>query len=131
MPRNASGVVVRMRMKTKVPKADKLMKEVGVDNAGRVQKLVTEEVLKRIGKYMPRRTGELEDAKTDIASPTRILTRGPYARYVFFGVSRSGKPLRYTKTGNPLAGPHWDRRMVKAEGRSIVRAVRRKIERGG
>lgn len=130
MPRNADGVVLKMRMKTKIPKAAKLVKNVGADERGRVQKLVTEEVFKRIGKYMPRRTGALEETKTSIASPSRIMTKGPYARYVFFGVTKSGKPMRYTKAGNPLAGPHWDRRMVRAEGRSVVRAVRRKMERG-
>ena len=131
MPRNSSGVVVKMRMKTRIPSTSKLLRDIGVDQVGSVQKMVTDEVFRRMGKYMPRRTGELEDAKTEVASPTRIVTRGPYARYVFFGVSRSGKPLHYTRTGNPLAGPHWDRRMVKAEGRSIVRAVRRKIKKGG
>lgn len=125
----ANGVVVKMHMKTKIPKTDQLLKRVGVDKSGRVQKLVTDEVFKRIGKYMPRRSGALEDAKTEITSTTRITTKGPYARYVFFGVGRGGKPLNYTRTENPLAGPHWDRRMVKAEGRSIVRAVRRQIEK--
>lgn len=121
--------VLYMRMKTKLPNTNKLVKGLGADERGAIQQEVTEEVYKRMGKYMPRKTGALEERKTSITKPNRIKTVGPYARYVFFGVSPSGKPLHYDRSHNPLAGAHWDRRMVRAEGRSIVAAVKRKIKR--
>jgi hypothetical protein len=42
-------------------------------------------------------------------------------------VSRSGKPLNYTKTKNPLAGGHWDRALVAAEGDALAADLERYI----
>ena len=64
----------------------------------------TKNVLRRIQKYMPYRTGatiKLTVAQTDPRVP-EIVTEEPQAVYLYNGVSRSGKPLNYTKTKNPL-----------------------------
>lgn len=55
---------------------------------------------------MPYRTGatiKLTVAQTDPRVP-EIVTEEPQAIYLYNAVSRSGKPLNYTKTKNPLAG---------------------------
>lgn len=36
-----------------------------------------------------------------------LITDKPYARYQFFGISRSGKPLNYQTVHNPYARSHW------------------------
>ena len=76
---------------------------------GPVQQFHTANVLRRIQKYMPYRTGatiKLTIAQTDTHVP-EIVTDNPQARYLYYGVSKSGKPLNYTHTKTPLAGPRW------------------------
>ena len=51
-----------------------------------------------VQKYMPYRTGatiKLTIAQTDTHVP-EIVTDNPQARYLYYGVSKSGKPLNYT-----------------------------------
>lgn len=86
-------------------------------------------VLRRIQKYMPYRTGatiKLTVAQTDPRVP-EIVTEELQAVYLYNGVSRSGKPLNYTKTKNPLAGGHWDRALVAAEGDALAADLERYI----
>lgn len=78
---------------------------------------------------MPYRTGatiKLTVAQTDPRVP-EIVTEEPQAVYLYNGVSRSGKPLNYTKTKNPLAGGHWDRALVAAEGDALAADLERYI----
>ena len=55
----------------------------------------------------------------------------PYAHYVYEGISKNGKPLNYHTDKHPLAGSHWDKRMVSAEMQDIVKEVQDFIDRGG
>ena len=78
---------------------------------------------------MPYRTGatiKLTVAQTDPRVP-EIVTEEPQAVYLYNDVSRSGKPLNYTKTKNPLAGGHWDRALVAAEGDALAADLERYI----
>lgn len=128
-----------MKVKLELPSADELIKRLGVDPQGEVQTHFTGEVLKRIGKYMPHLTGVLETKKTHIKNDTEIETLGPYAQYLFHGVTMEGrvpmkatsKPLNYTKTFNPMAGPFWDRSLVANEGAAITANLQEFIDGGG
>ena len=71
-------------------------------------------------------TIKLTVAQTDPRVP-EIVTEEPQAVYLYNGVSRSGKPLNYTKTKNPLAGGHWDRALVAAEGDALAADLERYI----
>lgn len=89
----------------------------------------TKNVLRRVKKYMPYRTGatvKLTVAQTDPSVP-EIVTEELQAVYLYNGVSRSGKPLNYTRTKNPLAGGHWDRALVAAEGDALAADLERYI----
>ncbi|MFR3972328.1 MAG: hypothetical protein ACLTZH_03285 [Subdoligranulum sp.] len=60
---------------------------------------IPQNVLRRIQKYMPYRTGatiKLTIAQTDTHVP-EIVTDNPQARYLYYGMSKSGKPLNYTQ----------------------------------
>lgn len=72
---------------------------------------------------MPFRSGAMVDDQTEVTSPTTIHVGAPYAQYVYEGVSRSGRPLNYTETFHPKAGPHWDRTMLQNEGGQIAEEV--------
>lgn len=122
---------MRMVMKTRMPQVSAVVARLGLDEHGKVQKAVTQEVFGRIKKYMPRKSGTLQDAKTRIESDTRITVEGPYARAQFFGVRRDGTTFDYDTRENPQAGPHWDRRLAAAEGRAIAAKVERAARKAG
>lgn len=93
-----------MRVTLDFPAAEEILQEVGLDEQGDTQMFHTKNVLRRIQKYMPYRTGatiKLTVAQTDPRVP-EIVTEEPQAIYLYNAVSRSGKPLNYTKTKNPL-----------------------------
>lgn len=93
-----------MRVTLDFPAAEEILQEVGLDEQGDTQMFHTKNVLRRIQKYMPYRTGatiKLTVAQTDPRVP-EIVTEEPQAVYLYNGVSRSGKPLNYTKQRIPL-----------------------------
>lgn len=87
-----------MRVTLDFPAAEEILQEVGLDEQGDTQMFHTKNVLRRIQKYMPYRTGatiKLTVAQTDPRVP-EIVTEEPQVVYLYNGVSRSGKPLNYS-----------------------------------
>ena len=118
-----------------------IIRDKGMNASGDAQRFHTQNVLRRIQKYMPYRTGatiKLTIAQTDIHKP-EIVTDTPYARYLFYGYAMEGKapkrvtdrPLTYTKTKNPNAGPRWDRALSVAEGAAMAADLERYMKRRG
>lgn len=152
---NPDGTVVTLEMKT----VNQLVKDKGLDKAGDVQSFHTQNVLRRIKKYMPFRTGvtyKVTVAQTDIRKP-EIVTDTPYAKYLFYGKvmidpqinaagfltpegwrSRKGcvkvrtnRDLVYFRGKNPQAGPRWDRALSANEGKVMAAELQRYIDRRG
>lgn len=109
----------------------------GLAPGGAIQQFHTSNVLRRIVKYMPYRTGatiKLTVAQSPIHQ-TYIVTDAPYGKYLYHGKVMVGcapkkvteKDLEYTKTKNPDAGPYWDRRLMAAEGAAIRADLQRFI----
>ena len=148
-----------MKTTVKLEPTRKILRNLGLDQRGAVQKFWTATVLRRIQKYMPYRTGEtikLTVAQTDINKP-EIVTDTPYARMLYYGkvmvdpktgkagfltengwMSRkgvkkvpSGRNIEYTKTKNQQAGPYWDRRLKAAEMQSMEQELQSYIDRRG
>lgn len=122
-----------MKTTVKIEPTQKIIRNLGLDQRGAVQKFWTSTVLRRILKYMPYRTGEtikLTVAQTDTSKP-EIVTDEPQARTLFYGVSKSGKPLNYTKTKNPNAGPRWDLALTAAEMPAMEQELQAYIDRRG
>lgn len=118
-----------------------IIRRQGLAPDGAVQRQHTANVLRRIVRYLPYRSGETIKQtiiQTDISRP-EIVTRSPYAKYIYYGkvmVGRAPKraterPLKYTRDKNPLAGPRWDRRLVSAEGLLLARELQSYIDRKG
>lgn len=146
-----------MKVKLDLPSADKIIRSKGLGADGAVQAFHTQNVLRRIKKYMPFRTGatyKITVAQTDIHKP-EIVTDTPYARYLFEGKvmidpklgiagfmtpegwrSRKGcvkvatdRDLEFFRGKNPKAGPHWDRTLSANEGKALVADLQRYIDR--
>ena len=104
---------------------NQILKEKGLTRGGDVQRFHTANVLRRIQKYMPYRSGttiKLMVAQTDVNVPLIVLDE-PQGKYLYYGKAMEGPPpkvvtdrdLHYDKTKNPLAGPFWDRALCAAE----------------
>lgn len=149
-------ITSRITVDIKAPRA--ILRDKGFLPGGDVQRFFTAEVLRRIVRYMPYRTGTTIKL-TVAASPAErryIVTDAPYAKFLYYGKvmvdpvtgaagfrdkdgqwkSWKGRPkvkstrnIVYTTTKNPLAGPYWDRRMMAAEGSALREAVQNYIDR--
>lgn len=106
----------------------------GLEPNGRVQKFFTSTCAKHMDKYVPRNEGTLAETVIIDGQPTvnvqadTITYTQLYARYVYNGISKSGKPLNYQTPGT---GDHWDERMVSAEMHEIIDEVQEYVNRGG
>lgn len=118
---------------------NKILKDKGLDANGSVQAFHTNNVMRRIIKYMPYRTGatiKIMIVQTNIRKPYLVLDV-PHGKYLYHGKKMVGpapksvtdEPLNYTKTKNPLAGPYWDRALSAAEGAVLARELQNYINR--
>lgn len=146
-----------MKITLRLPIAKQLIKRKGFDPSGHVQRFHTQNVLRRIQRYMPHKTGatyKITVAQTDIRKP-EIVTDVPYGQVLYRGKvmvdlrtgaagfmtpegwrSRKGckkvatnRDLQYTRTKNPQAGPYWDRTLRACEGRAMAADLQRYINR--
>lgn len=125
------------RVKVTMKPVSAIVTRLGLGKDGDVQRFHTNNVNRRIGKYMPHRSGALETKLKHIASDTEIEVIGPYAKYQYYGKAMEGPPpkkvtdrdLNYTKTFNPLAGPFWDRHLSASEGKAMAADLQRHVDR--
>jgi len=124
---------VKLEMKpTSVIKA-----RLGIQKGGPVHAFFTSSCAKAMDKYVPFDEGNLAGTVIENGEPTSnvrvdtITYSQPYARYVYYGISKSGKPLNYQKDKHSYAGPYWDERMWSAEKDDIVKEVQDYIDNGG
>lgn len=153
--KNANGTEVTLEMKD----LNQIVKDKGLDKAGSVQAFHTQNVLRRIKRYMPFVTGvtyKITVAQTDIHKP-EIVTDTPYAKYLFYGKvmvdPQTGAAGFMTPNGwrsrkrcvkvltdrdlnfersrvkNPQAGPRWDRALSANEGAAMAADLQRFIDR--
>lgn len=150
-----NGMTATLEMKA----VNEIIRSKGLDKAGDVQQFHTANVLRRIKRYMPFVTGatyKITAIQTVISKP-EIVTDVPYGKYLFYGKvmvdpkinaagfmtpegwrSRKGsvkvltsRNLKYNRTKNPQAGPHWDRTLSAAEGKAMAEDIQRYIKRKG
>lgn len=147
-----------MKVKMYLPSAQKLIQSKGLSNDGAVQMFHTQNVLRRIKRYMPYLSGatyKITVAQTDIRKP-EIVTDVPYGQYLYHGkvmvnaktgkgpalipgvgyrykkgtvLMQTDRNLTYTNTKNPKAGPYWDRTLVANEGKAMTADLQRFIDR--
>lgn len=125
-----------------------VMDRLGVTARGDVQMQATRMVAQRITRYMPYRSGVLSTKLKFIKSPTEIEVLGPYAHFQYEGKVWIYPPTGSTyapkyekkektdrdldqKTGakNDRAGPHWDRRLIAAEGDAMRADLQAYVDR--
>ena len=139
-----------MKVTITIPEVDAVVNKLEIGKYGRAQLFHTQNVLRRMVKYMPKETGIFEK-QAIISSPHTIQIIAPQAWYLYYGNrmvnSKTGKgpryipnvgwrwpryakliatsqPLKYTKTFHPLAGAYWDRRLLAAESDIIAQELK-------
>lgn len=147
-----------MKVKVDMKPINQILKDKGLDPRGDVQRHVTNTIMLHMKKYMPKRTNATINAmiaQTDINKP-EIIVDQPYAKFLYYGKLmvdpvtgaagfldkngewkswkkrpkvKSDRPITYTTTKNPLAGPYWDRRMMQAEGAQIAKEIQEYVDR--
>ena len=150
------AVVGEIKVSTKP--VETIMKSHGLEAGGAVQRFHTLNVLRRITKYMPYRTGatiKLTQAQSPISGDA-VNTYVPFARYLHEGktmvnaatgkgpafipnvgyrfpkgskLRATDRPLTYTDAKNPDAGPFWGRRLMAAEGDAMLQDLKNYVRR--
>ena len=128
------------RISVKLNPISQIMRDHGVLPGGAVQQFHTQNVIRRIQKYMPFLSGttiKLMIAQSPMSEPL-ITIDEPQARYLYYGKAMEGKApmtvtnrdLHYTLTKNPQAGPFWDRRLLAAEKENMRQELQNYVDRG-
>lgn len=147
----ASGF--NFNVKTKMNSVNKILKDHGLNEDGRVQKRLTTTADRLMNPFIPFEEGNLRRLKT-YPSPSKIRYRGPYAHYQYtgkeyisprLGVSGillknnrwwspkgekkklSGKKLKYHTPGT---GAEWDKLMMEKKGKELIKDIQNYIKRG-
>lgn len=151
--KRVDSVAIVGSIKVNMRPVEEILRRKGLDVNGDVQRFHTANVLRRIIKYMPYRTGATIKL-TQVQSPTSkpaINTFAPYARYLHEGkamvnaVTGKGppvipgvgprwprgtklkpteRPLTYTTSKNPEAGPYWGFRLKEKEGDAMLQDLK-------
>lgn len=147
-----------MKVTVKMKDLNRLLRDKGLSADGSVQAFHTQNVMRRIIKYMPYRSGatiKKTILDTDINQPY-IVTNVPHGKLLYYGKLmvdpitgaagfkdkdgqwkswkgrpkvKSDRPINYTTTKNPQAGPFWDRALVAAEMPALQADLQRYIDR--
>ena len=114
-------------IKARIPELHQLVTSLGVGPTGDVQQQLTMLIAANLKDFMPRESGRLVGGVNRVTD-TKIRVNGPYARFLFFGLTAKGVPVRYDNA-NPQGGAHWDRRMLAARGKKIARDMQAYLRR--
>lgn len=102
-------------------------RKLGIQDNGPAQAFMTETCYKAMDKYVPQRDGNL---RTIVSMTSNSITyESDYASYQYYGEREDGthKVKNYTTPGT---GPYWDKRMISADMKSVVKQVQNYINGG-
>lgn len=93
---------------------DSCIKKLGLDEQGRVQKFVTDEILRKCDPYVPFDQGTLRDS--GYIDGTDVVWHTPYARRWFYANEGGGADQNIHFQGAPIRGAYWVDRMLQNGG---------------
>lgn len=107
-------------MPVKIKPTSQIKIRLGIEPNGRVQRFAVHTCAIHMDKYLPFDTGTL--ARTVEERQNAVVYNQPYAEIVYKGV-RNEKELNYQTDKHPLAGPYWEKRMMSAEGKDVIKEI--------
>lgn len=78
--------------------------------------------------YVPMDSGTLRTTY-DSNIPFKVTYTEHYSFYQWNGISKSGRPLHYSKEKNPNAQSHWENQAYKDRGKEVAQATENYIRR--
>ena len=98
---------------------------------------IAEDIMKDCNQYAPDRSGVLRGTTQNELNPhiecednhAKITWGTPYASYVYKGLSKSGKPLKYTKDRNQEAQSHWVEKAQEMHGAEWEKQAEKAIKK--
>ena len=136
----ASGFTVKIKMNS----TNKILKDHGLDNNGRVIRFLRDDVDRLMNSFVPMDNGMLRRNKT-YPKNNEIKYTSPYAKYQYYGklmLTKNGaswaklgekkvltsKNLKYHTSGT---GPKWNELMMQRRKSDLVKDVENYIKSGG
>lgn len=136
----ASGFTVKIKMNS----TNKILKDHGLDNNGRITKFLRDDADRLINPFVPLNNGMLRRNKT-YPKNNQIKYTSPYAKYQYYGklmLTKNGaswaklgekkvltsKNLKYHTSGT---GPKWNELMMQRRKNDLVKDVENYIKSGG
>ena len=126
--------------KIKMNSTNKIINRLGMEENGRANKFLRDEVDRLCDPYVPMASGTLKNTK-QYPSNHEIKYVMPYAHYMYIGkkavgssrpkgVKRtiSNQPLKYS--GAPKRGAKWEKRMMSDKGQKVVKDLQKYIKNG-
>lgn len=133
----ASGF--NINVKVKLNNANKIIKDHGLNEDGRVVRYARDEADRLMNPFVPFENGGLRRLKT-YPSPSKIKYTSPYSHYQYTGLKAKGasKPKGIKrKISNeklnyhtPGTGSEWEKLMMEKKGKELVKDVQNYIEKG-
>ena len=136
----ASGFTVKIKMNS----TNKILKDHGLDNNGRITKFLRDDADRLMNPFVPLNNGMLRRNKT-YPKNNQIKYTSPYAKYQYYGklmLTKNGaswaklgekkvltsKNLKYHTSGT---GPKWNELMMQRRKNDLVKDVENYIKSGG
>lgn len=127
-------------LKIKINDANKILKDHGLNQDGRVMQYLTTTADRLMNPFVPRQNGVLRRLKT-YPSASKIKYISPYAHYQYKGLKAKGasrpkgikrkissEKLNYHTAGT---GPEWDKLMMQQKGKELIQDVQNHVNKGG
>lgn len=132
------------KVKVKINNVNKILKDHGLNEEGRVVKFLRDDADRLMNPYIPMDNGMLRRNKT-YPSNHEIKYISPYAKYQYYGklmLAKNGsswakkgekkvetsRNLKYHTSGT---GPKWDKLMLQRHKNDLVKDVENYIKSGG
>ena len=136
----ASGFNVKIKMNS----TNKILKDHGLDNNGRIRKFLRDDADRLMNPFVPLNNGMLRRNKT-YPKNNQIKYTSPYAKYQYYGklmLTKNGaswaklgekkvltsKNLKYHTSGT---GPKWNELMMQRRKNDLVKDIENYIKSGG
>lgn len=126
-------------LKIKINDANKILKDHGLNQDGRVMQYLTTTADRLMNPFVPMQNGVLRRLKT-YPSASKIKYISPYAHYQYKGLKAKGasrpkgikrkisnEKLNYHTAGT---GPEWDKLMMQQKGKELIQDVQNYVNKG-
>lgn len=127
-------------LKIKINDANKILKDHGLNQDGRVMQYLTTTADRLMNPFVPMQNGVLRRLKT-YPSASKIKYISPYAHYQYKGLKAKGasrpkgikrkisnEKLNYHTAGT---GPEWDKLMMQQKGKELIQDIQNYVNKGG